>query len=142
MRTHNSDPNTRNRSVSMWSKSTIVGTALCLAFTLSPAPAAATGLTGYGPEAELLETHGNLLRSGPSATFESALFASPTVLPGLAVSTCSPYISSGPNDPPMVGVLLYAYWSPTLGTWVGFYYVTSNSGEHIRALRCDTYDEI
>lgn len=138
----NSDPITRNRSVSLWFKSTIVWAAVCLAFTVSPAPATATSLTGHGPEAQFLETQGSLPWSGPSTIFESALFESPTGLLGLATSRCSPFISSGPNDPPMVGVLLYDFWSPTLGTYVGFYLVTTDSGVHIRSLRCDTYTEI
>ena len=138
MRTRKPKPNTRIRSP-LWSRSTVAGAALCLAFMLSPASAAATDLADHGPEAELVEPHGSLLRSALSTTSESTLFASPTVWAGLAASPCSPFISSGPNDPPMVGVLLYSYWSAVLGTYVGVYLMSSGP---LRTLRCDTYTEI
>ena len=139
MRTRHPHPHTRNRSVWLWSRSTLVPVSLCLAFTVGPAPAGAADLVDHGPEAELLETHGGLVRSGLSTTSESTLFASPAVLAGLAASPCSPFISSGPNDPPMTGVLLYSYWSATHGTYIGVYLMSSGPR---RKLRCDTNDEI
>ena len=125
MRTRKPNPNTRNRSASLWSKSTVAWAALCLAFTLSPASAAATDLVYHGPEAELVEAHGNLLLSGPATTSEPVFVANPTVGVGLAQSHCSPMISSGPNDPPEIGYLVSEEWDPVLGAWVGTYLTSS-----------------
>ncbi len=125
MLTRKPNPNTRNRSASLWSKSTATWAALCLAFALSPSSAAAMDLLYHGPEAELVEARGHLLAPGPAATSEPVVVATPTVGAGLAQSHCAPIISSGPNDPPAIGYLVSEEWDAARGVWVGTYLTSS-----------------
>ena len=114
---------------------------ICLAFGSGPAPAVAADLAGHGPEAEVPEVRDNRFEPGLSGTSEPALRARPAVTEDSAAPTCSQWISSCPNDPPMLGMLILAQWDPVLQIYIGVY-AMEGGDQPFRKFRCDTYEEL
>ena len=68
-------------------------------------------------------------------------FASDRARAATAGEPCSQWISSGPNDPPMLGVPISMEWDWINQVYIGTYLM--NGGDKpLRTFRCDTNEEL
>lgn len=95
--------------------------AVCLAFGSDPASAVTADLVDYGRVVGFLEV--------PTGTADP----DPEV--------CSQWVSSGPNDPPMLGFLVSMQWDWINQVYVGTY-MMQGGDQSFRRFRCDTYEEL
>lgn len=93
---------------------------VCLAFGSGPARAATVDLADHGVEADFLDVL--------AVTVDSP-------------RPCSQWISSGPNDPPMLGFLVSMEWDWINQVYIGTY-MMDGGDQMLRRFNCDTLEEL